>query len=129
MIVAILIVVILLAVLGLLFYWLKIKKSVKAKEENVNYGVSVVNHHGQLVNITDRPIMISDVINVLYNLSGSKKFNKNISSISVMANYEFDVEYDGKAIQVTHSGDTVFWNWVPAKALKTNSVSIFVFYN
>ncbi|EIG27649.1 hypothetical protein HMPREF1054_2044 [Haemophilus paraphrohaemolyticus HK411] len=73
--------------------------------------------------------MISDVINVLYNLSGSKKFNKNISSISVMANYEFDVEYDGKAIQVTHSGDTVFWNWVPAKALKTNSVSIFVFYN
>ena len=129
MIVALLIVVILLAVLGLLFYWLKIKKSVKAKEENVNYGVSVVNHHGQLVNITDRPIMISDVINVLYNLSGSKKFNKNISSISVMANYEFDVEYDGKAIQVTHSGDTVFWNWVPAKALKTNSVSIFVFYN
>ena len=129
MIVAILIVVILLAVLGLLFYWLKIKKSVKAKEENVNYGVSVVNHHGQLVNITDRPIMISDVINVLYNLSGSKKFNKNISSISIMANYEFDVEYDGKAIQVTHSGDTVFWNWVPAKALKTNSVSIFVFYN
>ena len=129
MIVAILIVVILLAVLGLLFYWLKINKSVKAKEENVNYGVSVVNHHGQLVNITDRPIMISDVINVLYNLSGSKKFNKNISSISVMANYEFDVEYDGKAIQVTHSGDTVFWNWVPAKALKTNSVSIFVFYN
>lgn len=129
MIVAILIVVILLAVLGLLFYWLKIKKSVKAKEENVNYGVSVVNHHGQLVNITDRPIMISDVINVLYNLSGSKKFNKNISSISVMANYEFDVEYDGKAIQVAHSGDTVFWNWVPAKALKTNSVSIFVFYN
>lgn len=129
MIVAILIVVILLAVLGLLFYWLKIKKSIKAKGENVNYGVSVVNHHGQLVNITDRPIMISDVINVLYNLSGSKKFNRNISSISVMANYEFDVEYDGKAIQVTHSGDTVFWNWVPAKALKTNSVSIFVFYN
>ena len=48
MIVALLIVVILLAVLGLLFYWLKTKKSVKAKEENVNYGFNIRSNSGNL---------------------------------------------------------------------------------
>lgn len=128
--IAILTVVILLAVFGLLFYWLKSKRSISVKGDGMaGFGVAVANHSGQLVNITDRPVMISDIINVTYGVSGSATFNKNISSVSVMASYDFDVEHDGKAIQVTYSGNKVFWHWVPAKTLKTNSVSVFVFYS
>lgn len=116
----------LLAVFGLLFYY-QYKKN--RRRAMANYGVGVLNANGQLVDITDRALMISDVINVAYNVSGSKAFNKSIASVVVMANYEFDLEHDGKAIEVTHTGNQVSWKWVPARAVKTNSVSIFVFYN
>lgn len=116
----------LLAVFGLLFYYWH-KKNRRVTMES--YGVGVSNANGQLVDITDRALMISDVINVAYNVSGSKAFNKSIASVVVMANYEFDLNYDGRAIEVTHTGNQVSWKWVPARAVKTNSVSIFVFYN
>lgn len=116
----------LLAVFGLLFYY-QYKKN--RRVAMANYGVGVLNANGQLVDITDRALMISDVINVAYNVSGSKAFNKSIASVVVMANYEFDLNYDGRAIEVTHTGNQVSWKWVPARAVKTNSVSIFVFYN
>lgn len=116
----------LLAVFGLLFYY-RHKKN--GRIEMANYGVGVSNSNGQLIDITDRALMISDVISVAYNSSGSKTFSKTIASITVMANYEFDLEHDGKAIEVTHTGNQISWKWVPARAVKTGSVSIFVFYN
>ena len=72
MIVALLIVVILLAVLGLLFYWLKTKKSVKAKEENVNYGFNIRSNSGNL-----EPLNLSNKVRFLFqgqvSLSNSQK--------------------------------------------------------
>lgn len=120
------------AALGLLFYWLRKRKRAnykpnKKEGELAEYGVQVMNNNGNLKNLTDRPIMVMDVLKVPYNSNGTHQFSVPIKGVSIDADYEIDPTSDGKFISVTYSGNTVKWQWESAKALKPTNVKIIVF--
>lgn len=131
------------AAFGLLFYWLKKRKvkvgkaqlvpqeptNLKQNEESVmaNYGVQVANKTGQMVNLTDRPVMVADVIHIPYGANGSRQFHTPIKGVSVDSDYELDPASDGKFISVSYSGHTVHWEWNEAKALKPTNAKVIIF--
>lgn len=120
------------AAVGLLFYWLKKRKagrevSKNRREDNVaQYGVQVMNKEGNLVNLTDRPVMVVDVLTIPYGTNGSRRFETRISGVSVDADYEIDLTSDGKFLSVSVLENTVSWKWLPAKALKPTTAKIVV---
>lgn len=117
------------AVFGLLFYWRKKRKKqplATAKGEQMAYGVQVMNSRGGMENLTDRPVMVVDLVSVPFGVNGSRTFSVPVSGISVSADYDFDPAIDGKYLSATYSGNTVRWEWKSAKAVKSSSANIIV---
>ncbi|MDO9940278.1 hypothetical protein Q7424_10490 [Glaesserella parasuis] len=91
------------------------------------YGVQVARGNGQLVNLTNRPVMVIDVINVPYGVNGSRNFHIPVSGVGIDIDLDIDPASDGKTISVKHVGNSVTWTWHSAKALKPTNVKIIVF--
>lgn len=120
------------AALGLLFYWVKRRKkshqSYTVKEDVLaDYGVQVMSSDNQLIDLTKRPVMVAEVINIPYGSNGSLTLHSPISGVSVDADYQLDPASDGKVMKATFSGNTIYWNWVNAKAILPTPAKLIVF--
>ncbi|MDO9924915.1 hypothetical protein Q7378_09470 [Glaesserella parasuis] len=91
------------------------------------YGVQVAQGNGQLVNLTNRPVMVIDVINVPYGVNGSRNLHIPVSNVAIDIDHNIDPAFDGKTISVKYSGNSVTWTWHPAKALTPTNAKIIVF--
>lgn len=92
-----------------------------------DYGVQVANQNGILVELTDRPVMVLDLIHVPYGDNGMRRFDMPVSGISVDCDYSLEPSSDGKIIKVTHSENLVSWHWENAKSIAPSDAKIIIF--
>lgn len=93
----------------------------------MSYGIQIANSSNELINITDRKIMVSELISVRYGENGYKVFPHDVYGFSVEADYHLDPASDGKVIRVSRDNNRINWYWDSSKAILPSDARIVVF--
>lgn len=116
----------LLVALFSFFHWIK-KKRYKRENKMNNYGIEVTSDTGKITNITDKALMLMDILNIQYGIDGNKTYPINIVSVVRYDNTSYSFGIEGKLPQFSINGKTLSWKWVNCTNVKSNNATILIF--
>ncbi|MCW9717322.1 hypothetical protein [Avibacterium sp. 21-599] len=90
------------------------------------YGIEAYQTDGKRLNLTDRNLMVLDVIHLNYGMAGQKTLTTNVSGVvlSTPSGFEFAPERLRPEIRI--NGKTISWKWVSCGGVYAEGVTMVV---